>query len=177
MRGLVFTEFLEFAETVAGPEMVETMLDSVPLESGGAYTTVGTYDHDELLSMLGFLNQATGQEVSDMVRAFGQHLFGVLAKSHPAIVGEPGTILDFLEGIEDHIHKEVRKLYPDAELPKFQTNRPETILLVMDYHSTRPFADLAEGMINGASDFFDSALTVNPAPGPDHGVRFTVMAA
>lgn len=177
MRGLVFTEFLEFVEATAGAEMVETMLDAVNLESDGAYTAVGTYDHNELLSMLGFLNQATGQDVSDMVRAFGRHLFGQLAKSHPAIVGEPGTILDFLEGIEDHIHKEVRKLYPEAELPKFTTERPSGNVLVMDYHSTRPFADLAEGMINGASDFFDRAITVDRKPSPNNGVRFTVKAA
>lgn len=177
MRGLVFTEFLEFVEKTAGAEMVETMLDSVTLDSDGAYTAVGTYDHNELLVMLTFLNQATGQDVSAMVRAFGQHLFGQLAQSHPAIVEGPGTILDFLEGIEDHIHKEVRKLYPDAELPKFSTSRPSDNVLVMDYHSSRPFADLAEGMICGASDFFDHAIQVDREPSADDGVRFTVKAA
>ena len=67
MRGLVFTEFLDFVESAAGAEMVETMLESCDLESGGAYTTVGIYNHDEILTMLTFLNKATGQEVSAMV--------------------------------------------------------------------------------------------------------------
>ena len=175
MRGLVFSEFLEFVEEQAGPETVETMLDACDLDSGGAYTTVGFYDHDELLQMLGFLNRATGQEVSEMVRAFGRHLFGQLAESHPQFVGESARLLDFLEGIETHIHTEVRKLYPDAELPLFQAVRPDEGTLVLHYKSARPFADLAHGMIQGAGDWFGNALDVTRTDDPDLGGRSTTF--
>lgn len=160
MRGLVFTEFLDFVESAAGAEMVETMLESCDLESGGAYTTVGIYNHDEILTMLTFLNKATGQEVSAMVTAFGQSLFGQLISAHPAILQSGQSLLDFLEGIESHIHREVRKLYPDAELPEFETERPDPDHLVMDYHSSRPFADLAFGMISGAAMHFGQQIEV-----------------
>ena len=154
MRGLVFTEFLDFVETAAGPVMVEEMLDSCDLVSGGAYTTVGTYDHQEILKMLVFLNTATGQAVSEMVIAFGQHLFGQLVEHHPDIVQDGVALLDFLEGIETHIHHEVRKLYPDAELPFFEAARLDPTHLTLTYRSARPFADLAYGMLNGAVAFF-----------------------
>lgn len=160
MRGLVFTEFLDFVEKTAGPEMVETMLESCNLASGGAYTSVGTYDHEEILNMLAFLNQATGQDVSDMVTAFGRNLFAQLAVHHPAIVQSSETLLDFLEGIETHIHREVRKLYPDAELPYFETVRPRKNMLIMTYQSSRPFVDLAHGMINGAVDHFKDTVRI-----------------
>ncbi|MEO0342742.1 MAG: heme NO-binding domain-containing protein [Pseudomonadota bacterium] len=160
MRGIVFTEFLDFVDEVAGPEMTEKMIDACDLPSGGSYTSVGTYDHDEMIDMLVFLHNATGQEVAEMVQAFGKHLFGQLAESHSKIIGDTMSILDFLEGIEDHIHTEVRKLYPDAELPKFTTERPSPNHLVMNYESTRPFADLAYGMIQGASVHFGSGLSV-----------------
>ncbi|MEO1563457.1 MAG: heme NO-binding domain-containing protein [Pseudomonadota bacterium] len=127
---------------------------------GGAYTSVGTYDHTEMLDMLTFLHTATGQEVSDMVIAFGKHLFGQLADSHKAIFADQNRVLDFLEGIERHIHAEVRKLYPDAELPKFDTERVSDGHLVMIYESARPFADLAYGMIEGASAHFDTGLQI-----------------
>lgn len=177
MRGFVFTEFLNFVEATAGPEMVETMLDSCALDSGGAYTSVGTYDHDEILKMLTFLHQATGQEVTDMVTAFGRNLFGQLAASHPAILSTSASLLNFLEGIETHIHREVRKLYPDAELPTFETSRPREDMLVMTYHSSRPFVDLAHGMILGAVDHFKNTVrlarsNLNPVSG--YAARFEV---
>ncbi|MEM7240836.1 MAG: heme NO-binding domain-containing protein [Pseudomonadota bacterium] len=177
MRGLVFSEFLEFVENAAGPDMVEDMLDECDLESGGAYTTVGNYDHEEIVKMVVFLNQATGNEVSQMVHDFGRYLFGQLAKSHTSIVGDETKIIDFLEGIESHIHTEVRKLYPDAELPMFETNRLDETHLVMDYSSSRPFADLAHGMIMGASDHFGNSLVVKRTDQPANGsfrTRFEV---
>ena len=160
MRGIVFTEFLDFVDQAAGPEMTEKMIDACDLPSGGAYTSVGTYDHGEMIDMLTFLNRATGQDVSDMVKAFGRHLFGQLADSHASIIGDQKGLLDFLQGIEEHIHTEVRKLYPDAELPKFRTERPSDDHLTMHYESARPFADLAYGMILGASDHFGTGLRV-----------------
>lgn len=167
MRGIVFTEFLDFVDQVAGPQMTEKMLASCDLGSGGAYTSVGDYDHGEMISMLTFLNTATGQEVSEMVQAFGQHLFGQLADSHGEILGDERGILDFLEGIESHIHAEVRKLYPTAELPSFETERASKDNLIMIYKSARPFADLAYGMILGAADYFGSSLTISRKDGRD----------
>lgn len=160
MRGIVFTEFLDFVDQAAGAEMTEKMIAACDLPSGGAYTSVGTYDHLEMIDMLTFLNKATGNDVSEMVEAFGKHLFGQLAGTHPDILGDQKSVLDFLQGIEEHIHTEVRKLYPDAELPKFTTIRDTPDKLTMIYESARPFADLAYGMIQGASEHFGSGLHV-----------------
>lgn len=160
MRGIVFTEFLDFVEEEAGPEMVETMIEACDLPSEGAYTAVGYYDHDEMLKMVTFLHNATGNEVSEMVRAFGAHFFEKLAASHPSIMNGTEDMLGFLETIETHIHKEVRKLYPDAELPHFKTERPSPKEVVMYYSSSRPFTDLAEGLIQGCAKYFGNSVTV-----------------
>ena len=173
MRGMVFSEFLDFVEAAAGPDMVDDMLDSCDLDSGGAYTSVGNYDHGEIVKMVTFLNEATGNDVSQMVHDFGQHLFGQLAKSHKSVIGDETGLLNFLEGIETHIHKEVRKLYPDAELPVFDTERVDDHNLIMKYQSSRPFADLAHGMISGASDHFNKTITVKREDLPSNGVFST----
>lgn len=160
MRGIVFSEFIEFVESVAGEDMVDDMIDACDLPSGGAYTAVGNYDHTEILTMVTFLHTATGKNVSEMVQAFGRHLFGQLADSHVAIFADQNGLLDFLEGIESHIHTEVRKLYPDAELPTFETERLSPNKLIMNYASSRPFADLAYGMMMGASDHFKHTIKI-----------------
>ena len=42
MKGIVFTEFLEMVESKFGIEMVNGLLDSSELASGGVYSAVGT---------------------------------------------------------------------------------------------------------------------------------------
>jgi hypothetical protein len=46
------------------------------------------------------------------------------------------------------------KLYPDAQLPRFETEHHSTHRLVLIYHSSRHFEDLAEGLIDGCIAHF-----------------------
>jgi len=52
MKGIVFTELFDMVEDKFSPDMLDDVLDGCTLESGGAYTTVGTYDHKELLEIV-----------------------------------------------------------------------------------------------------------------------------
>ena len=51
MKGVVFTEFVEFAEEEFGLGVADDMISRCTLPSGGAYTAIGTYDHRELVQM------------------------------------------------------------------------------------------------------------------------------
>jgi len=51
------------------------VFDGVELPSGGMYTSVGTYSHTELLSIVGRLSELTGVSVHDLVMAYGKYLF------------------------------------------------------------------------------------------------------
>ncbi|MBA1333177.1 heme transporter CcmB, partial [Candidatus Endoriftia persephone str. Guaymas] len=44
MKGIVFSKFIEFVEERFSPEMADDIIESSDLPSGGAYTSVGTYD-------------------------------------------------------------------------------------------------------------------------------------
>ena len=55
MKGIIFTEFLEMVETEYGMDMVDRLIDSSKIASQGAYTSVGTYDHRELIHLVGEL--------------------------------------------------------------------------------------------------------------------------
>ena len=52
MKGVIFTEFLGFIEQSFGLPMADHLITATKPESGGAYTSVGTYDSGELVAMV-----------------------------------------------------------------------------------------------------------------------------
>ena len=74
MKGIVFTEFSEMVEKMFGEEMLDDIIDSTQPKSGGAYTTVGTYDHAELVNMVVELNKRTEIPVPKLIYTFGEYL-------------------------------------------------------------------------------------------------------
>jgi hypothetical protein len=176
MKGVIFTEFLEMVEDRFSPEVVDDIIEASDLISGGAYTTIGTYDHNELLQLVDHLSIETNLPVPALVRAFGEYLFPQFAKSYPQIFPEDMTTLPFLQKIEGYIHVEVQKLYPDAELPTFEYHDATNDFLIMVYSSSRPLADLAEGLITGCMTYFDEAFDVQRENIADDGTsaRFTL---
>jgi len=176
MKGMVFTEFLEMVEAAHSYHMVDRIIEEARLPSGGAYTAVGTYDHAEMWSLVSQLSRATGTAVPDLMQAFGRHLAQRFACTHPAFFETPG-LFDFLASVDSLIHVEVRKLYPDAELPHFEVleRTPQRMRLV--YRSPRHFGDLAEGLMQGAAAHYGEPVrvtreTVSEASGSH--IRFTV---
>jgi len=160
MKGVVFTEFLDFVAARYGEDMVDDIIKASALPTGGAYTAVGTYNHEELATLCSALAAATGENESELVRDFGAHLSGTFSRGYPDFFSRSVSFFDFLESIEAHIHVEVRKLYPDAELPSFKVAARTATRLVMDYRSPRRMGDLAEGLILGAAPKFGASARV-----------------
>lgn len=177
MKGIVFTEFLGFVEARYGADTADDIIEACTLPSGGAYTSVGTYDHAEMVALCHALARKTGEPAADLVKAFGARLSGAFAQGYPGFFSRSGHFFDFLESIEAHIHKEVRKLYPDAELPTFTVQERSESMLVMDYRSPRRLGALAEGLISGSAAQFGVQARVRTESldeGNGQSVRFFV---
>ena len=160
MKGMVFTEFLEMVEEKFSPDMAERIIERAELESGGAYTTVGTYDHHEMIALVTCLSRETGTPASDLIRTFGEHLFERFHHLFPNYFEGVPSAFDFLRQVEDYVHIEVRKLYPEAELPSFACETPQPDQLSMTYRSTRPFAALAEGLVRGCMAYYGEPIEI-----------------
>ena len=160
MKGIVFKELLNMVEETFGEELTEKILSKSNLESGGAYTSVGTYDHGEILELVTNLSNETSTPVNGLVKAFGKYMVTVFKKSHPTFFNKP-DVLSFLKTVHGIIHVEVKKLYPDAELPKFEYEEPSENKLIMYYSSSRPFADLAEGLIEGVVESYGESIEIS----------------
>jgi hypothetical protein len=161
MKGIVFTEFFELVETLFNENMVDDIIDDCDLESGGAYTTVGTYDHTELLQLVGALSKKSDIPVKDLVFKYGHHLFARFHELMPQFFEAPKSAFEFLESVHDTIHVEVKKLYPQANLPSFKTTRKSNDTLIMIYESQCPFADFAHGLMVGCIDFYDENIGID----------------
>ena len=83
MKGIVFKELLEMVEEAHGYEVVDKVLNRVTLQSDGAYTSVGSYDHSEILTIVSELSEELSVPVKDLVILFGQHLISAFASGHP----------------------------------------------------------------------------------------------
>ena len=174
MKGMVFTEFLEMVSDKFSANMADDIIDDSDLPSGGAYTAVGNYDHGELVQMVAALSKRTGVPAPQLVKVFGEHLFGRFHALYPNFFKGITSALMFLEGIETVIHTEVRKLYPDAQLPSFDCERSSDGL-TMTYSSPRHFGDLAEGLILGAIAYFGDKVEVTRHNQADGSIRFVML--
>ena len=160
MLGIVFTEFLDMVEKQFGYDTVDKIIRKSKLKSEGIYTSVGTYDHQEIFDLVAQLSKQTGTKTEELIEAFGKYLFSTFTKAYPDMFIGNGKLFSFLSRIEDTIHVEVQKLYPDAQLPTFETTQIDTQQLQMVYHSDRRLALLALGLIKGAIKYFGEMATV-----------------
>lgn len=175
MKGIVFTEFMEMVEGAFGGDTLDGIIDDAKLPNDGAYAATGTYDHQELVRMVVALSQRTGKPVPALVKAYGTYLFGRLAAGYPGFFPAGITAFRFLEGLDNYVHVEVRKLYPDAELPRFDSQPISPTQMRMVYKSSRHFADLAEGLLQGCFDHFGEKVGIarqDGASGPGSEVVF-----
>lgn len=160
MKGIVFTEFLDFVEAQSGYETVDRILEMAAPQSGCAYTAVGNYPYAEMSTLISALSEVSGYTTSHLLRQFGTYLFSRFAAIYPGLFKNNADPLNFLETVESRIHAEVLKLYPDAELPSIKTKRISDDVLSLNYRSCRPLGQLCIGLIHGCGAHFDAKLDV-----------------
>ncbi len=156
MKGIVFVEFLEMVDEKFGYDVTEEIIKKSDLASGGAYTSIGTYPHSEIVALTKNLSAITNIEADILVKNFGQYLIMRFQTLFPQYFENIDDALTLLENVNDYIHAEVRKLYEDVQLPEISTQRTLDEGLILNYKSVRRMGDLAEGMISGAIEIFGS---------------------
>ncbi|HEY5688239.1 MAG TPA: heme NO-binding domain-containing protein [Yeosuana sp.] len=160
MKGIVFTEFLELVEEKFGLEVVDEIIEKSQLESDGIYTAIGTYEFSEMLQLLKHLSDNTGISIDNLLLVYAEHFFGVLLKSYPGFFKEFHDPIEMLASIENHIHVEVLKIYPEAELPTFEVIEKTEVSIIMIYKSSRAMHHFGLGLMNKTFEHFNSTATI-----------------
>tara|TARA_R110002074_G_scaffold146084_1_gene295416 strand:+ start:3948 stop:4487 length:540 start_codon:yes stop_codon:yes gene_type:complete len=161
MKGIVFTEFLEMVEIEFGLEVVDTIITESNLDSKGVYTSVGTYNFIEIQELIIQLSKQKNIPVDELIYAFGHYFFKTLLKIHPNIFTYYKDPLTFIASIENHIHVEVRKIYPDAELPHFTILEKDDSKLEVIYTSKRAMYMFAKALMEKTFEHYGQIAKID----------------
>lgn len=152
MKGIVFNLLEEVVRREHGEDAWDALLEATGLT--GAYTSLGSYDDEELFRLVAAASSALHLAPDEIVRWFGRGAMPLLAEKYPAFFRPHLNTRSFLLTLNDIIHPEVRKLYPGAGVPVFGFDTSSADGLVMTYRSRRKLCAFAEGLILGAADHF-----------------------
>lgn len=176
MKGVIFSKFIDHVDHGFGAHIAESMISKSELPSGGAYTTVGTYNCSEMVTLVETLSELSGENSVTLIHGFGESLAQSFYADHPEYF-DPDDFFDFIESIDSHIHVQVHKLYPDAELPKFLTVSRSEKKIVIDYVSSRGLEVLACGLFSGTAKLYEKKIQIGMVPrmdGNSRVVRITI---
>lgn len=160
MKGIVFTEFLELVEEKFGFETVDEIIEKSNLPSQGAYTAIGTYEFSEMLALVTNLSETTNIPIEKLLHVYGLHFFSIIERDYSGILSKYTGPMDLLSSIESHIHVEVRKIYPDAELPRFEVKEQTDNKLVLIYYSSRCMYAFGLGLMEKAFEHYGQNATI-----------------
>jgi len=163
LKGVIFNLLEAVATERWGEDAWDDILEAAGVE--GAYTAIGNYADEEFQVLL--LKLPTDEPVDTRLRWFGRSAMPLLAQRYPEFFVEYPNTYHFLLTINDVIHREVRKLYPDADVPVFDLEPSGDLAeggvrrVIMGYRSARRLCRLAEGFILGAADHFGEEVHVS----------------
>jgi hypothetical protein len=177
MKGVVFTEYMEFIEDQFGFDVVDDMIEKAGVS--GIYTQAGNYPFEELYQMVVSLSEIVNAPAPALIEAFGKNIFKKLIVIYPKPVQAYSTAFEFIAHIDNVVHPEVKKLYPETELPTFNLESVNETKLVTTYSSTKPLMDLAKGLMEGCAEHYgediDISYEVQPKKGEEFIATFTMV--
>mgnify|MGYP000128365608 FL=1 len=163
VKGIIFTELVEFLETRYGIEFADAVITDSDLDNDGAFTSVGNYPSADALKMVTIAARLSGTEGAQICEDYGSWLYSRFHVLFPDIMARYASADALLMHVGSHIHEEVRVLYPDAKPPQLEAvnNGNE---LVVSYKSHRPMAHIAYGLIRACLDTYGDPRQLSWAP-------------
>lgn len=171
MQGAIFNAFADMITEQMGMQQWNALLDATRPPSQGIYTRGEQYDDSELSNMLLVLCDKTGLPIEQLLENFGLYLFDKLYVNSPADLSSVSNLSDFLLAIDSVIHVEVKRLHPDAYLPKFEYEKSADNTLIMYYSSKRKLCYVSIGLIQGAAKQFKQQVEIAHLECMHHGAE------
>ena len=158
MHGLIFTSFRQFTRSdYAGRE--DAIWAGLPI-----YLAVETYPDEAFYALVDRTLQVVGETRRDVLLRFGRYTATTVFRLlRPAYYEESAGACDFLLGIEERIHDEVRATVQGAVPPKLQVVPLGKGGVSISYTSDRGLCDLLEGLVIGTAEYYGERFLIEQA--------------
>jgi hypothetical protein len=167
VKGIVFNLLERVVTDAYGEQTWDDVLEKAGV--GGAYTSLGSYPDEELLRCVEAGARELGEDPRFFLRWFARKAFPMLAETNPQFLEGHADTRSFLLTLNDVIHPEVRKIYPDAVVPEFDFDASVAGRLDVGYRSPRRMCAFAEGLIEGAARHFGDEVRIEQPECMWHG--------
>lgn len=157
MLGFFFIELKQYITSKKNDAAWNAVLDKAGL-SGKTYLNGLDYPDKEMVKLVVSEASMAGTPVGHVLREFGRFLGGDLFTAYRPLIDTSWKTLDFLEHVEETIHKVVRARNRKAEPPRLVVNRITEREVMIDYRSKRKFCQLAQGIVLGVADHYGEKI-------------------
>jgi len=158
MKGVIFNSLEEAVIEIGGEDLWDELLERGGLD--GSYTSLGSYSDDDLMSLVNAAAEVLNMTPQEATVYAGRLVAPKLAQRHSDLVASHTDTISLLCDLNDVIHPEVRKLYPNAQVPDFTTIDRADSRLILQYRSERNLVSLATGLILGAAELFGETVDI-----------------
>jgi hypothetical protein len=172
MKGILFNVVEDVVTEAMSADTWDDVIDAAGVD--GSYTSLADYPDSDLAAIVEAIGTAAGLSSTETLTLAGRLGFKHLARRNPHLLDGIDGWEQLVSSLDDIIHPEVRKIYPDAEVPGFAATEIDGGLRVQ-YTSRRGLCALADGLIVGGGEWYDTALDVEHERCIHHGDPDCVM--
>jgi len=160
MKGIIFNLLEQFCLDHLGEETYDRLVDDLAEMGTDPRLMVGpgTYADEDFHRLVAVVAARLGWEGDDLLRRFGRFALRRLAERYPDFFRPFRHPRDFFRFVGMVHHVEVKKLYQDAEVPRFGCSEKEDGSLVLSYQSERRLCPFVEGLIAGVGEHYGMAI-------------------
>ena len=161
MQGIIFNALEEFVLENADMEVWNSVIEDSGVASGGVYTSGVSYDDSEIVALASTLCNKLGLELNEGLKVFGEFLFSFLVNGVSIELRDYDKSQSLLADLEDVIHRDVKRIHPEAYTPFFEYLPSSESKGELIYRSKRKLCPVAEGLIYGLAKHYSQKVTLS----------------
>ncbi|MFC4449509.1 heme NO-binding domain-containing protein [Halorussus aquaticus] len=160
MHGIVLKGLKDFVTAEYDREAWRAIQDGAGLE-GKVYVPVTEYEDADVLALVEAAADATGEDVPDLLDAFGRFLVPPLVETYGVHVETEWTGLELVANVETYIHEALRaKQLSTYTPPALSAEWVGDDRVAVTYTSERELCALAVGLLRGIESYYDEQYRI-----------------
>lgn len=161
MHGIILKGLKDFVTDEYDQETWNQICESADVPRK-LYVPVTDYPDEHLFALVEAAVELSGEDVPDLLQAFGQYVVPGLVQTYGVHVDETWTGLDLVENVEEYIHRALRsKSVGEFDPPGIDARRVDDGTVLVEYDSDRQLCDVAMGLVQGIGEYYDEPLDVD----------------